>query len=163
MVETLADRRPRRIRLAPVKGFRKREVKKLAKSSLAAGTNVVSDGLSCWQAVEAAGCRHFSMRTGSGRKAAQWTPFTLRWLLPSLASRSGVAASCRDGVNTTLGNIKTALAGTYHHISAKHAHAYLASFAWRFNRRYQLDSLVERLVSAGLNTAPQPYRVIVSG
>jgi len=143
MAETSRDRRPRRIRLAPVKGFRKREVKKLANSHIAAGTNVVSDGLSCWQAVEAAGCRHFPMRTGSGRKAAQWTPFN--W------------------VNTSLGNIKTAIAGTYHHISAKHAPAYLASFAWRFNRRYHLDSLVERLLRAGLNTAPKPYRLIVSG
>jgi len=29
-------------------------------------------------------------------------------------------------VNTTLGNIKTALAGTYHHVSPKHAQRYLA-------------------------------------
>ena len=34
-------------------------------------------------------------------------------------------------VNTALGNIKTALAGTHHHVSAKHAQRYLASFAWR--------------------------------
>jgi ISXO2-like transposase domain len=34
-------------------------------------------------------------------------------------------------VNTTLGNIKTAIAGTYHHVSAKHAPSYLASFAYR--------------------------------
>ena len=34
-------------------------------------------------------------------------------------------------VNTALGNIKTALAGTYHHVSAKHAQRYLTSFAWR--------------------------------
>ena len=30
-------------------------------------------------------------------------------------------------VNTALGNIKTALAGTYHHVSPKHAQRYLAS------------------------------------
>ena len=62
------------------------------------------------------------MVTGSGPKAARWVPFT--W------------------VNTALGNIKTALAGTYHHVSAKHAQRYLTSFAWRFNRRYQLDTQV---------------------
>jgi hypothetical protein len=39
-------------------------------------------------------------------------------------------------MNMTLGNVKTALAGTYHHVSAKHAQCYLASFAWRFNHRY---------------------------
>ena len=28
-------------------------------------------------------------------------------------------------------SVKTALAGTYHHVSAKHAQRYLTSFAWR--------------------------------
>ena len=60
------------------------------------------------------------------------------------------------------GNIKTALAGTYHHVSAKHAQSYLTSFAYRFNRRFQLDSIVERLAWAAVHTASQPYRVIVS-
>jgi transposase-like protein len=108
----------------------------------AAGSNVVSDGLSCWPAVEKAGCDHFPMVTGSGRQAARWAPF--RW------------------VNTVLGNIKTAITGTYHHVSSKHAQSYLTSFAYRFNRRYQLDSIVERLAWAAAHTTPQPYRVIIA-
>ena len=40
---------------------------------------------------------------------------------------------------------------------------YLASFAWRFNRRYQLDSKTERLIWTGLQAKPQPHRVIVAG
>jgi hypothetical protein len=110
-VETTAERKPRRLKLTVVRGFRKKEIAALAKRDLAAGSNVVSDGLSCWAAVEAAGCTHFPMTTGSGPQAARWVPFT--W------------------VNTALGNIKTALAGTYHHVSAKHAQRYLSSFAWR--------------------------------
>ena len=50
-VETTADRKPRRLRLTVVEGFRKKEVEKLAKRDLAPGSNVVSDGLSCWSAV----------------------------------------------------------------------------------------------------------------
>lgn len=142
-VETTPERRPRRLRLTVVKGFRKSEVEKLAKASLAAGSDVVSDGLSCWPAVAAAGCRHWPMSTGSGRQAARWAPFT--W------------------VNTALGNIKTALSGTHHHVSAKHAQRYLASFAWRFNRRYLLDSLTERLAFACIHTQPHPYRTIIAG
>src|SRR3712207_6393295 len=136
------ERRPKRLKLSVVKGFRKKEVEKLAKCHLAPGSEVVSDGLSCWPAVEKAGCSHRPMATGSGKQAARWTPF--RW------------------VNTTLGNIKTALAGTYHHVSAKHAQAYLTSFAYRFNRRFQLDSIVERLAWAATHTSPQPYRVITA-
>src|ERR671910_1225804 len=141
-VETTAERKPQRLRLTVVKGFRKREVEKIAERDFAPGANVVSDGLSCWSAVEKAGCAHVPMATGSGKRAATWTPF--RW------------------VNTCLGNIKTAIAGTYHHVSPKHAQAYLASFAYRFNRRFQLDSIVERLAWAATRTAPQPYRVIVA-
>src|SRR5918994_436920 len=49
----------------------------MAARDLAAGTTVVSDGLSCWPAVEAAGCTHFPMATGAGKRAAHWAPF--RW------------------------------------------------------------------------------------
>ena len=82
------------------------------------------------------------MATGSGKRAAGWTPF--RW------------------VNTCLGNIKTAIAGTYHHVSPKHAQVYLTSFACRLNRRFRLDSIVERLAWAAAHTVPQPYRVVIA-
>jgi transposase-like protein len=141
-VETTPERKPRRLRLSVVKGFRKREVERIAKRDLAPGSTVVSDGLSCWPAVEKAGCEHRPMRTGSGRQAARWASF--RW------------------VNTVLGNIKAALVGTYRHVSPKHAQAYLTSFAYRFNRRHRLDSIVERLAWAAVRTAPQPYRVITA-
>ena len=141
-VETTAERKPKRLRLSVVKGFRKREVEKVAKRDFAPGSNVVSDGLSCWPAVAKAGCAHFPMTTGAGRQAARWAPF--RW------------------VNTVLGNIKTALVGTYRHVSAKHAQRYLSSFAYRFNRRSELDSIVQRLAWAATRTAPHPYRVIVA-
>src|SRR3954463_10781035 len=141
-VETTAERRPKRLRLTVVKGFRKKEVEKLAKAAIEPGATVVSDGLSCWPAVGKAGCSHRPMATGAGKKAASWTPF--RW------------------VNTTLGNVKTALAGTYHHVSPKHAQSYLTSYAYRFDRRFQLDSIVERLAWAATRTAPQPYRVVTA-
>ena len=86
---------------------------------------------------------HFPMITGSGPQPAKWAPFN--W------------------VNTTLGNIKAALVGTYHHVSAKHAQRYLASYACRFNRRYQLATLTERLAYASARTTPHPYRVIIAG
>ncbi len=48
----------------------------------------------------------------------------------------------------------------YHHVSPKHAQHYLTSFAYRFNRRFRLDSIVERLAWAAVRTAPQPYRIV---
>ena len=80
--------------------------------------------------VTKAGCDHFAMISGSGKGVAQWPSF--------------------NRVNTTLGNMKTALVGTYHHVSTNHAQRYVASFAWRFNRSYKLDTMTERLMWAGL-------------
>jgi hypothetical protein len=87
-VETTAERKPRRLRLTVVKGFRKKEIATLAKRDFAAGSNVVSDGLSCWTAVGEAGCDHFPMVTGSGPQTARWAPFTPAPSSPALASRS---------------------------------------------------------------------------
>ena len=103
---------------------------------------MVSDGLSCRPAVEEAGCEHRPMVTGSGKRAASWAPF--RW------------------VNTCLGNVKAALVGTYRHVGAKHAQSCLASFAYRFNRRHRLDSIVQRLAWAAAHTSPQPYKVVIA-
>jgi transposase-like protein len=141
-VETTPEREPRRLRLSVVKGFRKKEVEKLAKAAIEPGSDVVSDGLSCWPAVEKAGCSHRPMVTGSGKRAASWSPFRR--------------------VNTALGNIKTAIVGTHHHVSPRHAPSYLASYAYRLNRRRQLDSIVERLAWAAVRTAPRPYRVVTA-
>ncbi len=45
-------------------------------------------------------------------------------------------------VNTLLGNLKTALSGTYHAINhARYAHRYLAKFTYRFNRRFDLVNM----------------------
>jgi hypothetical protein len=82
------------------------------------------------------------MVTGSGRRAAQWSPF--KW------------------VNTTLGNVKAAITGTYRRISPEHAGRYLGSFAWRHNRRFQLDSLVPRLVHSAVRTDPMPYATLIA-
>ena len=74
------------------------------------------------------------MVTGGGKRAAGWSPF--KW------------------VNTTLGNVKAAITGTYRRVSPEHAGRYLASFAWRFNRRFQLESLIPRLVHSAAQDRP---------
>lgn len=48
-------------------------------------------------------------------------------------------------MNTKLGHVKKALHGTYHAIRGKHLGRYLGGIAYRFNRRFELGSLVERL------------------
>ena len=83
------------------------------------------------------------IRTGSGRQAACMAPF--KW------------------VNTMLGNIKCAITGTYRKLGPDHAGRYLASFAWRYNRRYQLETMIPRFVHSAARTEPMPYRLLIAG
>ena len=142
-VSTSPEGRPRKLKLAPVKGFRKREIARGAKHWLAPGAAVVTDGLGCWSALDKIACSHQAIRTGSGRQAARVAPF--KW------------------VNTTLGNIKCAITGTYRKLGPDHAGRYLASFAWRYNRRYQLQTMIPRFVHSAARTEPMPYRLLITG
>jgi hypothetical protein len=50
-------------------------------------------------------------------------------------------------VNTMLGNLKTTLAGAFKALKfRKYAQTYLAAFAYRFNQRFDLRSLVATLI-----------------
>jgi ISXO2-like transposase domain/Transposase zinc-ribbon domain len=141
-VSTSDDRRPRKMKLLPAKGFRKKEVKRLVNEHLASTSRLVTDGLSCWTAAAAAGLAHTAMVTGSGKPAAGWSPF--KW------------------VDTTLGNVKAAIVGTCRQTSPEHAGRYLASYAWRFNRRFRLDTMLPRLVHGAVRTAPLPYAKLIA-
>ena len=64
-------------------------------------------------------------------------------------------------VNTVLGNLKTTLAGAYHSLKyRKYGAAYLAAFAYRFNRRFDLRGLMSRLIVDVARCAPAKEQVI---
>lgn len=63
-------------------------------------------------------------------------------------------------VNTVLGNVKSALHGTYHNISGKHLPRYLAEVEYRFNRRFDMGSMLPRLIHACALAAPMPRRFL---
>ena len=140
-VQTSADGRPQVMRLTPITGFTNESITAWAADNLAAGAHVVSDGLHPFKAVLATASSHERHVVGTGKQAAQRAEF--KW------------------VNTMLGNLKTALVGTYHWFDhAKYAHRYLAEFCYRFNRRLDLAAMVPRLVRAAATTAPHPLRVL---
>jgi len=134
------DGHPLRAKLTPVTGFTLKSVALWAKGHLAPGSTVVSDGLACFSAVTDAGCAH-QVTVVAGRKPQDLPEF--QW------------------VNTVLGNLKTSLSGSYHAFNfRKYAARYLAAFAYRFNRRFHLESLHERLLVAAVHCGPQPQRSI---
>lgn len=126
---------PLRIKLTPVSGFTLKAISNWAKANLTPGCTVCSDGLACFSAVTDAGCQHHPMVVG-GRKPKELPEFL--W------------------INTVLGNLKTSLGGSYHAFDfAKYAARYLAAFAYRFNRRFQLDTLPSRLLVAAITIGPR--------
>lgn len=136
-VQTDEKGRPRRMKLRRIARFKRRRMTSLAKSIIAPGTTVVTDGLACFRGVTDAGCVHIAIATGSGRRAARHPAF--RW------------------VNTMLGNIKCAITGTYRALRKKHMVRYLAEFEWRFNHRFDLEAMIPTLGRAAVNTRPAPY------
>jgi hypothetical protein len=42
-----------------------------------------------------------------------------------------------------LGNVKNSLLGTFHSIRVKHVPRYLAELEYRFNRRFDLPSMID--------------------
>jgi ISXO2 transposase-like protein len=64
-------------------------------------------------------------------------------------------------INTVLGNLKTSLTGSHHAFAfGKHAARYLAAFTYRFNRRFDLRTLHQRLLVATARCGPHAQRVI---
>ena len=138
--DLVEEGKPVQLKLRRVTSFCSRTVEGFAKRGLDRTCEVVSDGLGCFAAVTKAGCRHTVTKTGSGARAAHTPAF--KW------------------VNTALGNIKAAIAGTYRSISRKHVPRYLAEFEYRFNRRYDLAAMLPRLTWAAVRTPPMPYRLL---
>jgi hypothetical protein len=121
--------------------FTTEEVALFAAKSLAPSASVVSDGLWCFGGVKIVGAEHQRLVTGGGAASVK---------LPQLKA-----------VNTVLSNLKTALSGTYHAFNfAKYAHRYLAELQYRFNRRFNLATILARLVRAAAVTTPQPGHLL---
>ena len=132
-----ADWRPLSMRMTPVKSFSCDSIDRWPRAHLAPEAEVTSDGLACFRAIVET-CPHWSIKTGSGPNSVEMPEFI--W------------------ANTMLGNVKKALHGTYHAVMGKHLGRYLGAFTYRFNRSFELGSMVERLANVPCRTAPLPYR-----
>jgi transposase-like protein len=137
-VEPTPEGKPVRLKLQRVTNFGSAAIRTFAGRCLSPGCKIVSDGLACFNAVTDTGCVHQPIKSEGGAAGAKMPAF--KW------------------VNTALGNIKSAIVGTYRCISSKHVPRYLAEFEYRFNRRYDLAAMLPRLAWASLRTPPMPYR-----
>jgi hypothetical protein len=102
-------------------------------TSIVLPATVVSDGLSCFSVAQEMGMVHDRTVTGGGQ--------------------ASVKVEEHWAVNTILGNLKTALTGTYHAIKfGKYGDRYLGEVQYRFNRRCNLRAILPRLIRAAAIT-----------
>jgi transposase-like protein len=131
---------PLRVKLSPLAGFTRQAISDWAKVHLLPGSDVRSDGLSCFAGVTDAGCAHSYVVVGQ-RKPREMPQFT--W------------------VNTVLGNLKTMVNGGHKAFDfAKYATNYLGAFAYRFNRRFDLARLLDKVLALAAGSPPTPERQI---
>ena len=124
------------------RAFTKQSIDAFAAKSLLAPATLVSDGLGCFKAVQGTGILHEPHVTGGGAACVKHPAFL--------------------AVNTVLGNLKTAFAGTYHAFGyGKYAHRYLAQVQYLFNRRFDLRVILGRLIRAACTTKPHPLHRLV--
>ena len=132
--------KPDQINLRVVSGFTGVALKEWAQNNLARCINLFTDGLACFTAIKKAGIKHH----------------------PTVMSKDLEQRDlgCFQWVNTIIGNLKTTLSGTYHHIEEKYVSRYLAEFEYRFNRRYDLKQMLPRLLFAAVHTCPLPESLL---
>ncbi len=128
--------RPQVVRFDRVDGFKQEDIANWTSRYIASGSHIVSDGLNCFTVFAGTGMAHQREVVGTDRRCTDMPCFM--W------------------INTVLGNLKTALAGTYHAFRyRKYARRYLAEYQYRFNRRFDLKAIVPRLLRAAATTAPR--------
>jgi hypothetical protein len=141
-VELNNEGRPIHIKMNRVSGFTSEAIKTWTKTKIVPGSAAFSDGLGCFRATADAGCEHVAVIMG-GRKPKDVPIF--QWL------------------NTIIGNVKTGLSGTYHAFNyKKYGGRYLSEVNYRFNRRFCLKGLLQRLLIACIECRPQPEHLLRS-
>lgn len=121
--------------------FTKEAMQTFFARSLMLPLTLVSDGLACFEVASDNGACHDRHVTGGGKDCVKLPQFR--------------------AVNNVLGNLKMALAGTYHAFDfQKYGHRYLAEAQYRFNRRFNLRSILPRLLRAACLTKSHTRQVI---
>ena len=139
-VQTTEDGMPHLACLS-LRPFTKAALEEFFARSTVLPLTVVSDGLGCFTVASSLGAHHDREVTGGGKASVLKDKFRC--------------------VNTLIGNVKTALTGTYHAIKfATYGYRYLAEVQFRFNRRYDMPAMLGKLLRALAATPRRPERGI---
>lgn len=128
------------MRMKALKHVNTRELREWFASGFVKGSKVLTDGLSAYNFLDGDGFEHEAHVMPGGWRSGKHPLFP--W------------------VNTVLGNLKGNLTGVTRWISRAHLDRYLAEFSYRFNRRFDLKSVLPRLLTAAVQTPAMPQPLL---
>ena len=133
-VELNEEGHPLHVRFDPIDNLKGPTMANWARKALHEGVHLVTDGLASFASAGAVVAEHGAIIVNP-RRSSDLEVF--------------------DWVNTFIANLKTAIGGTYHHFDyKKYGARYLAEAQYRVNRRFELRSLVDRLLWTCARTIP---------
>jgi hypothetical protein len=132
--ETADGKRPRFLKLQELEDITSKFVIPAIELGVEPGSLLKTDGAVTYVAAKAKG---YGLHQSSYNQFPIETTEHLKWL------------------NTLTSNLKRFLISTYHGVFPKYRKAYLAEFAYRFNRRYWPHQAFDRLLYACLHATPR--------
>lgn len=109
------------------------------RKSIVPGSLVLTDGWRAYKFLED-GFEHDAQKSPGGWRSSKVAAF--RW------------------VNTVLGNLKGNLVGVTRWVGKAHLDRYLAEFQYRFNRRFDMKSMLSRLLTVAVRTPAMPQPML---
>ncbi len=140
-VQVNSEGHPRYVKMTPVKAFTSHEIQKWAFANLQSGCLVASDGLPCFNAFSKVN-HHKDVRIKMRKDPRTGEIPYFYWL------------------SIILGNVKSALTGTYRASRKVYAQRYLAEYQYRINRRFDLIKLFKSVLCEAHFTPPLPGKLL---
>ena len=127
------------LKMKTLKAVSTQQLKSWFEAYIEPGSLILTDGWRAYNFLEE-DYEHDAQKSPGGWKSAK-VP-ALRW------------------VNTVLGNLKGNIKGVTRWVSRVHLDRYLAEFCYRFNRRFDLKSILPRLLAVAVMTPAMPQSML---
>lgn len=128
-----AKDRPAFLRIQLIEKVSIEEIKRVTKASVKAGSKIISDGHSSYKPLADEGYIH--------EPKAYYKEDKEEFL---------------KSLHKVIGNVKAYILGTYHGLGATYMQSYFDEFCFRFNRRFNLNEIFDRLLNACALAEPHP-------
>jgi transposase-like protein len=131
-VQLNENNRPQYAQMVAVGNLSEPSISQATQEHIKEGSAIKTDAYSSYKVLSKYGYHHEAIRMAFPEYARKFLPW----------------------VHILISNAKAIHIGTHHGVSNKHLQKYLSEFCYRFNRRFQLDNIFDRLTCACLQAQP---------